>query len=323
VDVSVRSTTVPLGVWPTPLTRSALGTSELWIKRDDLAGFGVAGNKTRPLELLLAEARERGAEVLVTGGGPDSNWVAAAALAARVAGLACELVVWGHDDGAAAPGGALALAAAAGARLRGLGAVAVADRARVDVEVEAHAARLRAAGRRPYPVPRGGATTLGAVGFLHAACELLDQWDGPPWPALVAVAAGSGASAAGLLAGLSAARVTTGVLAVSVSRPPDEIGARIVELAGAAAALVGAPPPDPGLLEVVDGRGPGFGVASAAGRDAARQALHSDGLLLDDTYGAKALAVLLARPGRGPAVYWHTGGVASALTRFSRPEGGA
>ena len=80
-----------LGTLPTPLVeaprlRAELGCGPLRIKRDDLAGFGIAGNKTRPLEYLLGDALAHGVDVLVTGGGPDSNFVAAAAMAARVAG---------------------------------------------------------------------------------------------------------------------------------------------------------------------------------------------------------------------------------------------
>ncbi len=109
----------PLGVFPTPLHRAhrletALGCGPLWVKRDDLTGFAVAGNKARPLEYLLGAALAAGADVLVTGGGPGSNFAPAAALAARAAGLDCEVLVAG--DPRARPN--LALAAAAGATLR-------------------------------------------------------------------------------------------------------------------------------------------------------------------------------------------------------------
>lgn len=133
MDVTVPPR-LPLGVLPTPLVaadrlRAALGCDPVRLKRDDLAGFGGAGNKTRALEYLLGDAAAGGADVLVTRGGPDSNFVPAAALAARVAGLDCELVVWGSavpDTGApdsGRPGGTpnLDLAAAAGARIRALG----------------------------------------------------------------------------------------------------------------------------------------------------------------------------------------------------------
>ncbi len=319
-----------LGTLPTPLVeaprlRAELGCGPLRIKRDDLAGFGIAGNKTRPLEYLLGDAQAHGVDVLVTGGGPDSNFVAAAAMAARVAGIDCELVVWG---GAAPhhPTPNLALAEAAGARLVPLGDD---RRERVDVVVAERAAELRAAGRRPLAVPRGGSTPVGAAGFARAAAELLDQCvrlDGA-FPASVVLPLGSGGSTAGLLVGLAAAGADTRVLAVSVSRPPEEITPKVLDLARACAAALGTAPPREDRLEVVDHRGPGFGRASAADRDAAATVLRTEGLLLDDTYGAKAFAVALGRlrsgPGHegrsGPVVLWHTGGLASALTHLGEP----
>lgn len=308
---------LPLGVLPTPLVpaprlRAVLGCGPLWIKRDDLAGFGVAGNKTRPLEYLLGDALARGADVLVTGGGPDSNFVAAAAMAARIAGIACELAVWGSGLDRTPN---LALAAAAGAAVVPLGDD---RRERVDAVVEERAAALRAAGRHPVAVPRGGSTPVGAAGFAVAAAELLEQG---PAPATVVLPLGSGGSTAGLLAGLAAAGVDTRVLAVSVSRPPAQITEKVLVLARACAELLGAPAPRPDRLEVVDHRGPGFGIAAVGDRAAAGTLLRTEGLLLDDTYGAKAFAVALDRLGsgalEGPVVLWHTGGVASALAHLT------
>lgn len=311
---------LPLGILPTPLVRAsylqeALACDELWVKRDDLTGFGVAGNKTRPLEYLLGDALARRADVFVTGGGPDSNFVAAAAMAARVAGIACELVVWGISGAGGTVN--LALAAAAGAEI-----VALGDdrRERVDVVVEERAADLRAAGRRPVAVPRGGSTAVGAVGFAMAATELLEQCGAVP--ATIVIPLGSGGSAAGLLAGLAAAGAATRVLAVSVSRPPDEITPKVLGLARDCAALLGVPPPRADRLEVVDHRGPGFGLATEVDRHAAETVLRAEGLLLDDTYGAKTAAVAFARLHDGlpgPVVLWHTGGVASALSHLGHP----
>lgn len=297
----------PLAVLPTPLVRAhrleaALGRGSVLLKRDDLAGFAVGGNKTRPLEYLLGRALADRCDVLVTGGGPGSNFCPAAAVAARAAGLDCELVVWGDVRGSAN----LAIAAAAGACIRPTG-----DEAReaVDAVIEARAVELAAAGRRPFPVPRGGSTPLGAVGFAVAAVELAAQLDREP--ALVVLAVGSGSSCAGLLA----AGPPWPVLGVSVSRPPLEITGKVRALAEACAGLLGNPSPRPGWLEILDVRGPGFGVASPADRAAARLALHTEGLLLDHTYGAKAFAVLTERVGGagGPVVFWHTGGLVPAV----------
>ncbi|MFC7659630.1 pyridoxal-phosphate dependent enzyme [Pseudonocardia benzenivorans] len=139
----------PLAAGPTPLVRAhrleaALGIGPLLVKRDDLIGFGVAGNKTRPLEFLVGAAVQQGARVFVTGGGPGSNFCAAAAMAARAAGLACELHVWGDPRSAN-----LALATAAGATLVPTGGSV---REEVDEQVMARVAQL---GASAYGVPRG------------------------------------------------------------------------------------------------------------------------------------------------------------------------
>jgi len=307
----------PLAVLPTPLVRAhrleaALGCGPVLLKRDDLAGFAAAGNKTRALEYLLGTALAEGAGVLVTGGGPGSNFCPAAALAARAAGLDCELVVWG--DVAGAPN--LVLATAAGARLLPTGE---ADRDAVDEAVEARAADLAAQGRRPFAVPRGGSTGLGAVGFAVAAVELADQL-GAVSPAVIVLAVGSGGSVAGLVTGLAAAGLGWPVLAVSVSRPPQQIAPLVVDLAAQCAAELATTSPEYEPLEIVDARGEGFGVVSARERECARLALHTEGLLLDHTYGAKAFAVTVERLRRdhsGPLVYWHTGGMIPALATLT------
>jgi D-cysteine desulfhydrase len=316
----------PLALLPTPLHRArrletALGTGPLLLKRDDLIGFGVAGNKARPLEFLVGAALAVGADMIVTGGGPGSNFCPAAAMAARAAGLDCELVVWGDPRGAN-----IALAVAAGATIVATGDT---DRAAVDALVEERAAELRALGRRPYAVPRGGSTALGAVGFAAAAAELAAQLGSlRERPALVVLAVGSGGSCAGLVAGLAAAGLTTPVLGVSVSRPPHAIEARVKELAEGCAALIGGPPPRG--PELIDARGPGFGTASPRERERAGLALRTEGLLLDETYGAEAFSAavdrLLAGRGEGrrgegvggPIVHWHTGGLLPAASRLAK-----
>jgi 1-aminocyclopropane-1-carboxylate deaminase/D-cysteine desulfhydrase-like pyridoxal-dependent ACC family enzyme len=311
-----------LGVFPTPLLRAhrlerATGCGPMLIKRDDLAGFGLAGNKTRPLEFLLGAARARNADVLVTGGGPGSNFCPAAAMAARAVGLECELVVWGDPH---SPN--LALARAAGARLLPTGGTrSDTDRAAVDEQITTRAEELHRAGRRPFPVPRGGSTDLGAVGFAVAAEELADQLADQladrNIPELIVLALGSGGSCAGLLAGLAARRLDIPVLGVSVSRPPHDIERTVHRLAEGCARLLGHTRPTT-RLEVVDARGPGFGVATDTERDRARLALHTEGLLLDETYGAEAFTVALERAcqnrdGSRTVLFWHTGGVVGAV----------
>jgi 1-aminocyclopropane-1-carboxylate deaminase/D-cysteine desulfhydrase-like pyridoxal-dependent ACC family enzyme len=192
----------PLAALPTPLLRAerlerALGAPPVYLKRDDLTGFALAGNKARQLELLVGEAAARGCDSLVTGGGPGSNFCQAAAAAARVAGLRCVLVLYGTEPSPSPTN--LALARAFGAEVRFTGRP---ERESVDPALAAAAAELTAGGRRPYLVPRGGATAVGAAGYALAVAELAAQLEAERvTPELVLVATGSGGTQAGLVAG--------------------------------------------------------------------------------------------------------------------------
>ena len=223
-DVAAR---VQLAALPTPLIRAprlaeVVGADALYVKRDDLTGFAFAGNKARPLEFLLAAALAEGADTLVTGGAPGSNFCAAAAAAARRAGLQCELVLAGQPG---PPGPALALARCWGATVRWTG---VPERDSVDAGLPAAAAELAADGRRPYLIPRGGATGLGAVGYALAALELREQLAAHGVDAArVVVAVGSGGTLAGLVAGNVLMGRPLRLVGASVSRPPDETAGRV------------------------------------------------------------------------------------------------
>lgn len=312
---------VPLATLPTPLVRlpgleEVLGVPGLWAKRDDLTGFGVAGNKARPLELLVGDAARQGCDVIVAGGSASSNFCAAAAMAARLAGLDCDLLFPGAEPAGRADN--IALARAAGARLH---FHAVATREELDDEVGRYAATLAAQGRRPYPLPRGGATPVGAVAYALAVTELVDQCTAlGVRPSTVVVAAGSGGTQAGLVAGTVAHGRPWRLVGASVSRPPAEVSGRVLDLARGCAAARGSEAPGPADVHVRDARGPGFGIPSERDRESAALALRHAGLLLDPYYGAKAMTVLrdvVAERPPGPVVFWHTGGVSAALAALA------
>lgn len=304
----------PLAQLPTPLHRlealeRALGCPPLYVKRDDLTGFAFGGNKVRTLELLTGAAIDQGCDVLVTGGGPSSAHCLTAAMAAEVAGLACVLVCFG-DPPAPLPA-AHVLARTAGARVCFTGDP---ERASVDHHIEQVATELWSGGHRPFVVPRGGATPLGSLAYANAVLELSAQLSQVGVePDVVLLATGSCGTQAGVLAGTIAVGAQWRVVGVSVSRSVDECVARVVKLATAATCRVGVRPPDRREIDVVDGRGPGFGRASPEGRRHARLAASTEGLVLDDVYTAKALAQLAAVVGSGPVVFWHTGGTVTAL----------
>jgi 1-aminocyclopropane-1-carboxylate deaminase/D-cysteine desulfhydrase-like pyridoxal-dependent ACC family enzyme len=312
----------PLAVLPTPLQpavrlSTALAGPPILVKRDDLTGFALGGNKARKLEYLLGDALATRCDVLLTGGGPDSNHCQAAAAAARVAGLACELVLYGDEP--RQPSLNLELARRSGASVAFTGDP---DRSSVDDALADRAERLRAAGRRPYVIPRGGATPLGAVGYALAVDELVGQLaELGTDPEVVLVATGSCGTQAGLVAGTVAAGRRWRVVGATVSRPPAECRDRVLRLACGCAALLGFPAPEEQDVELVDARGPGYGLPSADGDAAAGLAAATEGLLLDPVFTAKAMAVLADTVGTGrsgPAVFVHTGGMPVALQSIVR-----
>jgi D-cysteine desulfhydrase len=321
-----------LALAPTPLQHaprlSQEAGIEVWLKREDLTGMGLGGNKVRALECLLHDALDRGADCLVTGAGPQSNWAMLAALGARRCGLDAHLVFYGDP---VPPTGNLLLACVAGADIRFTGSP---DRASVDSVIDELAARLAAAGRRPYTVPRGGATPVGALGYAWVADELAEQMrDRGIQPTTVWLATGSCVTQAGLVAGAVRRAAPHHVVGVTVSRPASECVRRVACLATGALRLLaeecsgeeyGGAPMSVGEDDVlvVDGYlGPGYGLHSNAGRMAARLLARTEGVFLDPVFGAKAMAALLdhAHEGRleGPVVFLVTGG---APTLFLRSE---
>lgn len=315
-----------LATLPTPLLRArglerAFAAGPVYVKRDDLTGFGVSGNKARALEFLLGDAMSEDADVLVVAGSPTSNFCAAAAVAASTAGLACDLLLPGPPPATRSVN--LELARAAGAHLL---FEAAATREELDDAVRRHASELRRCGRRPYAVPRGGATAVGATGYAMAARELAEQCAAAGVDVrTVVLATGSGCTQAGLVAGQVGCDLPWQVVAASVSRPSEQMRQGVLALARACADRLGLAAPAASDVNLRDLRGPGFGVPSERDRESARLALRHEGLLLDHTYGAKAMSLvrtLLAEGAPTPVVFWHTGGLACALSALGGGGGG-
>jgi D-cysteine desulfhydrase len=293
----------------------------LWVKRDDLTGLGGGGNKARKLEYLCGDARERGADTLVTGGGAQSNHVRMTAAVANRLGLACTVVMAGSRPETAS-GNVLLLELfgpeilwAGSDRNGGAGLrEGPMDYYAIEAAIEDACARLVDAGRRPYRMPIGGASPVGALGYVRAAAELRDQaaaaFDGGQ-PELVVVADGSGGTHAGLAAGLGDLDL---VLGVDDGARPD-LDSQVPAKAAEVARLAGLPEPRGHARVDHDRIGAGYGAATDDCREAVVLAARREGLILDPVYTGKALAGLLAarRDGtitaRTRTVFVHTGGM--------------
>ena len=281
---------VRLAHWPTPLEPApglaaavGLDRDDLWIKRDDLTGLGGGGNKVRKLEWTCAAALAEGADTLITSGAPQSNHARLTAAAGARLGLRVVLVLGGRPAGART--GNLLLDALFGAEVRW------------GSDVGEVALDLAAAGRRPYVVPFGGSSVLGARGYAEAGRELLGQASDL---ATVVVAFGSGGTTAGLVDALGAGRV----LAVHTGAVPDPLRT-----------LAGLGVRADGLRLRLDQVGAGYDHLTDEVRAALLLAARHEGLVLDPVYTGRALAGLVAavRDGqirRGErTVLLHSGGL--------------
>jgi D-cysteine desulfhydrase len=314
---------VPLAILPTPLVEAPrlaarLGLLRLLVKRDDLTGLAMGGNKARKLEYDLAPTASGEFDVVLTVGGNQSNHAVLTAAAARRLGLDVKLVLGGPDM--ARRKGNLLLGALYGAETCYL--VDDDENDSLAAAMERSATELRVAGRRPFQVPLGGSTPHGALGYVAAMRELAAQL-GPGRVQLVA-AVGSCGTLAGLALGARLFLPSARVVGISVSREAGTIAARAAELAAGSAGLLGlAPLLASSDVEVHDAFRGEYGVATEAGREAILESARLEGLLLDPVYTGKAMAGLLAlvRHGRfkkGESVlFLHTGG-APALYHYQK-----
>ena len=301
-----------LAVLPTPLDdaprlTAALGGPRVLVKRDDLTGLALGGNKARKLELLAAQARDADADILVTGGGVQSNHARMTAAAANRLGIDCHLVIAGPQPETAT--GNLFLDRLMGATLE-FGAST--EYEQLEQAIVAATARFAASCRRPFGIPVGGASAMGVVAYADAVDELHVQLASRPHsPEWIVVADGSGGTHAGFLAGLGDSR--TVVVGVDVGTRPD-LDDAVPRLAAEAAALSGRARPTGAVVVDHDHYGDGYGHLTASGLEAIKLAARTEGLLLDPVYTSKAMAGLIARVRDGriapneSVVFWHTGG---------------
>jgi 1-aminocyclopropane-1-carboxylate deaminase/D-cysteine desulfhydrase-like pyridoxal-dependent ACC family enzyme len=312
---------VRLARLPTPLHPalrfSAEVGADVWLKRDDLTGVAMGGNKIRKLEFLLGEVREAGADCLITVGAAQSNHARTVAAGAAMSGLPCHLVLGG--DRPDRPTGNILLSTLLGAELHFTG---VSEWDELEGAAEELRGTLLARGLRPYVIPVGGSTPVGALGFVAAYLELLEQTAAEGIaPGVIVHATASGGTQSGLHAAHRLLFPEGGgpeVHGVVASGTAGEFMPEVADLAGGVADLLGGPR-DIGEPNGIDGfLGDGYGVSTPGGEAALRLLLRTEGVLTDPVYTAKALHAVVERgaelaAGR-PLVFWHTGGTPAVFS---------
>lgn len=293
---------------PTPLHKlhrlSARLGADVWVKRDDLTGFGLSGNKVRKLEMLLPPALCDGVDTVITTGGVQSNHCRATVVAARQMGLNPVVLLRGEPD--SSPDGNLLLNHLLGAEIHYC--TAETYRHRRDVEMRKLAQAHEEAGRKTLVIPEGGSNGLGAKAFWLAANEVVEQQETPFDHTLVAVGSG------GTLAGLSFSRQLGFIHGVAVCDDRQTFRARVQQIAQDTHGLQLPVHPNPGTTwDILEGyQGPGYGLATKAIWETIIWIAEHEGILLDPVYTGKAMHALIceAQEGRlrGRILFWHTGG---------------
>lgn len=319
-----RLATLPTPVHELPRLREALGgpsrCPKILIKRDDLTGLALGGNKARKLEFLIADALQQRATTVVTTGAVQSNHARMTAAAACAAGLDCVLILTADGDHPALQGNLL-LDHLFDATIHYIPPPADPLLATSDIEdakVAEVVAGLERRGERPYVIPIGGSSAIGVCGYVAGSRELVDQLiEMGERPSRLYYASGSRGTQAGLTLGAMLSGAPYAVYGVAVSGGESFKRERALRIANEAASLLGVDARvSESHLQTDQGYiGPGYGISTEQSLDAIRLLARSEGLLLDPVYTSKAMAALIDHVRSGgldpssTVVFLHTGGV--------------
>jgi len=316
---------VTLATLPTPLEAGGKLPSgaNLWVKRDDLTGLGVGGNKARKLEFLCAEALNNNATCLVTVGAAQSNHCRMTAAAGARLNLPTHLVLSGVKPKQLE--GNQLLSNMFGARLHHTGLDA-SDWSNLELARAELTEKLIRDGERPHSIPIGGSTAVGALGYANAFDEIISQCNLQNFVAdAILFTTSSGGTHAGLIAGLIRARandpqkVLPKIIGIGVAKGVALNASRVSELASESLTLLGETvraTQDDVLIDA-NYMGSDYAVPTQAAADATIWAAHRGAWVLDPVYSAKGFSGLLGRDANGEfnadsnVIFIHTGGLPS------------
>ena len=314
---------ISLGNYPTPLMEAchlsaALGGPRIIIKRDDLTGLALGGNKCRKLEYVLADAQQRGIDTLITTGSSQSNHALQTAAAGRKLGMETYLVL-AKGVHVETQGNLLLHNILHSA----VNILDVADPSEIFTtllkKMNELADELRSKGRNPLVIPAGAEVPLGTAGWVNAAEEIGQQLKEQKIDAqYVVLALGGGGTQAGLVLGFKQLKLPLDVVGISVfhnkkGKALDEVVTMVNETAKLLALDVAVTPDEVTVYD--DYIGQGYGIITDDCIEAIRLVAQTEGVFLDPVYTGKAMAGLidLIRKGqftpKDTVVFVHTGGL--------------
>jgi L-cysteate sulfo-lyase len=301
-------------VLPTPIHEvpelSELSDCRIFVKRDDLTAFGFGGNKARKLDYLIPEAINAKCDTLVTMGGNQSNFCRMVAAYGSVHGMDVHLVLGGAEPDK--PTGNLKLSQMLGAECHYVGN---SDWDKWEVRTKEVEEELRKKGCKVYQMPVGGSTPTGALGYVAAMSEIMDDEKrlGVHFDSIV-FASGSAGTQAGLVVGKSIANWPGQVLGFCVAKKSDELEEAVFNLAQETADNLGISIDRRDVCVDDSYFGEGYAQNTKECEAAVRFFASKCGIFLDHVYTGKAAAGLLdyLKNGRFKSgsniLFIHTGG---------------
>ena len=307
---------LPLGVYPTPFYKleniSARYGKNIWIKRDDLCGVALGGNKVRKLEYLLAEAKAQGCDTVFTTGGAQSNHAMLTAACAARLGMKCILIL--KQRGVTDRKGNLILDEIYGADVRFMDTDSYDD---IYAEMHRVADELAKEGHKSYFIPCGGSNALGALGYMNCVREFTEQAEAAGIKiGHIVSATGSGGTTAGLLLGAKVYQPSVKVTGMGVDDDPFEeiVPALAAQSAGI---LEGELVRSNDDFQMVYHLGDGYAIPNPEDTPYIEELARLEGILLDPVYTGKAWSGMLKLlkdgyfDGQDNIVFVHTGGAAA------------
>lgn len=314
-----------LAFLPTPLEKierfsSEVGDINIYMKRDDNTGLAMGGNKARKLEFLMGDAKSKGADTVLTTGGPQSNHARMTAAAARRLGMEPILVLKGREP--AVRQGNLLLDDLLGADVR---FVDTKDYGEIHGKMGEIASQLESRGRKPYIIPLGGSTPLGALGYVEAFLEIMNQADEMGIKVdYIVNAVGSGGTHAGLLVGAYLSGKDVEIVGISVDAEKGVFQNDIARIATECSRLLNNDrefkPED--IIVFDEYVGEGYGIVNNETVEAITLMARTEGIILGPVYTGKAMSGLIDLIKKGyfkqgsNVVFIHTGGTPALFDKL-------
>jgi len=308
---SLSQLPTPLEIFP--LSPDPKSKVEILIKRDDMTGSILSGNKIRKLEFLFYDLISQKADTVITCGGVQSNHCRAVAALCACAGLECHLILKGKKP--RVPDGNLFLSTLLGAKCDYI--TSAEYEKNVDKIMSDKARTLSKKGKKAYVIPEGGSDPLGAWGYIKALQEIRGQSQKAKIRIdAIACAVGSGGTYAGLYLGSKMIGWDVKIVGYAVSRDSTHYKKRIYDLCigftkGANLNFA----VDPAEFDIDDRYiGPGYAKIGNRETDFIRKVAMNSGIILDPAYTSKALLGLFGNISerkfkqRSNIIFIHTGG---------------